>query len=236
MWSGPRNISTAMMRSWGSRADTHVTDEPFYANYLRETGVDHPGRDEVCSSDTASWQEVAGRLTGPVPDGKPIWFQKHMSHHLLPGMEGDWLEELTHAFLIRDPALVIASFSKVVEDPDLSDLGLVQQQSLFERVRDRTGRIPPVIDAEDVLRNPRAILERLCASLGVPFDQAMLHWEPGPRATDGIWAKHWYGSVEKSTGFEPWTPRTVDLDARGRALEKRCRPHYDALAVHRITI
>lgn len=235
MWSGPRNISTALMRSWESRQDTFVSDEPFYAHYLRETGVDHPGRDEVIESCPDSWDTVAARLTGPIPAGKAIWYQKHMSHHMLPGMMGPWMDSLTHAFLIRDPAAVVASFSRVVDQPVLADLGFEQQVAIFERVRARIGAVPPVVDSDDILRDPAGMLAALCERLGVPFDDAMLHWRPGPRETDGIWAKHWYGAVEESTGFQPWTPRETLLDQRGEALAAECRPFYETLAAHKLT-
>ncbi|MDX1583480.1 MAG: HAD family hydrolase [Thermoanaerobaculia bacterium] len=236
MWSGPRNISTAMMRSWGSREDTYVTDEPFYANYLRNEDAGHPGREEVLEAYPEPWEKVAEWLTGPIPQGKSIWYQKQMSHHLLPGMEGIWLDGLTHAFLIRDPALVVASFSKVVENPELSDLGFEQQSAIFERVRGRTGCVPPVVDSDDILRAPRAMLARLCEALGVSFDEAMLSWKPGPRDTDGVWARHWYGNVEKSSGFQPWKPREVRLEGRGRELEEECRPYYERLAKHKLSL
>lgn len=236
MWSGPRNISTALMRSWDSREDTVVTDEPFYANYLRETGVDHPGRDEVLEAHPEPWEVIAERLTGAIPDGKSIWYQKHMSHHLLPEMTGPWLDRLTHAFLIRDPAAVVASFSRVVNEPVLADLGLVQQVAIFERVREREGATPPVIDSDDLLRNPRAMIVALCRQLSVPFDEAMLSWEPGPRSSDGIWSKYWYDSVERSTGFEPWERREINLEGRLRALADECDPYYRTLAAHRIII
>lgn len=236
VWSGPRNISTALMRSWGSRHDTFVTDEPFYAHYLRETGILHPGREKILAAYPEPWEVIADRLTGPVPKGKTIWYQKQMSHHLLPEMMGPWLDSLTHAFLIRDPAAVIASFSRVVSKPVLADLGLEQQVSIFQRVREKTGSVPPVVDSDDLLRNPGGMLEALCERLGVPFEGSMLQWEPGPRETDGIWAEHWYDSVEQSTGFQPWKRREVHLEDRLRSLVDECLPHYQTLAAHKLTI
>lgn len=234
MWSGPRNISTAMMRAWGSRPDTFVTDEPFYPNYLRQTGIDHPGREEVIDSDGRSWEEVAAWLIGPVPEGYTIWYQKHMTHHILDGMLDDWLDSIDHAFLIRDPALVIRSFAKVVEEPTLADIGLERQLLIFEEVARRSGKLPPVLDCDDILRNPRRILRLLCEALEVPWSGRMLAWEPGPRATDGVWARYWYSNVEESTGFQPWTLRDTTLSGPLLELEREARPYYEKLAVHRL--
>lgn len=233
-WSGPRNISTALLRSWGARPDTHVTDEPLYAHYLQTTGIHHPGREEIIASQDSDWRKVADRLTGPVPEDKSIWYQKHMTHHMIPEVGRDWLLELTNCFLIREPGAVILSYSKVRPDPTPEDLGFPQQRELFELVRDRTGRTPPVIDALDVLDDPERILGLLCDAVGVPFDRSMLSWEPGPRPTDGVWAKHWYANVRRSTGFGPPRPRTEPVPERFRDLHAVCREHYDLLAPHRL--
>lgn len=234
MWSGPRNISTAMMRSWGSRADTAVVDEPLYAHYLEATGAPHPGRDEVIAHHDADWRRVIDDLVGPVPGGRAIWFQKHMAHHLLPGIDRAWLGRVTNAFLIRDPREMLISLAKVTPNPHLDDTGLPQQVEIFELVRARTGRIPPVVDARDVLLDPSEVLTRLCTALGVPFDRAMLAWAPGRRDTDGIWAKHWYAAVERSTGFEPYVPRKDPLPPHLEPLLEQCRPLYERLHLHRL--
>jgi hypothetical protein len=228
MWSGPRNISTAMMRSFGSRADTFVADEPLYAHYLAVTGLDHPGRDEVLAAQSTRWQDVAAALTGPVPSGADVFYQKHMAHHLLPGVGRSWLGALTHAFLIRDPAHVVASYARVRGEPTLADLGWPQQVELF---REYGG---PVVDAADVLRDPAAVLGRLCAALGLDFDPAMLAWSPGPRDTDGVWAPHWYAAVEASTGFAPHDPAPAVVPPRLRALVEQALPYYEELAAHRL--
>ncbi|MGQ0554281.1 MAG: HAD family hydrolase [Planctomycetota bacterium] len=203
MWSGPRNISTALMRAWSSRADTFVTDEPLYAHYLQATGVSHPGRQAVLAAHDADWRRVAAWLTGPVPQGRRHWYQKHMAHHLLPQIERPWLDGLRHAFLIREPAEMLTSLLKVTPAAGLADTGLPQQLELFERVAEREGRAPPVLDAADVLRDPRRALTALCEALGVPFDEAMLSWKPGPHPDDGVWGPHWYEAVWRSTGFQP---------------------------------
>src|SRR3954447_3613844 len=205
MWSGPRNISTAMMRAWGNRSDTFVCDEPLYAHYLRETGILHPGADEVIRCHEPDWRKVVAWLTGPVPEGKAIFYQKQMAHHLLPSIERGWLADLTNVFLIREPREMLTSLIRVTPDPTLEDTGLPQQVALFEEERRRTGAVPLVLDARDVLEDPRGMLERLCRGLGVPFAEAMLSWPPGRRETDGIWAKHWYSAVEQTTSFQPYT-------------------------------
>jgi hypothetical protein len=233
-WSGPRNISTAMMRSWGNRADTWVTDEPLYAHYLSVRPVDHPGVPEVVANGETDWRKVASWLTGPIPGGKTVWYQKHMAHHLLPHLELEWLESLTHFFLIREPREMLPSLLAVMRNPALLDTGLPQQSALFERVRQRTGQVPPVVDARDVLENPRAVLSKLCAALGLDFSDAMLRWPPGRRDTDGIWAKHWYAKVERSTGFEPYAPGNRPVPAGHRALLAECENLYHALHQHRL--
>ncbi|MEL7363831.1 MAG: HAD family hydrolase, partial [Bacteroidota bacterium] len=206
MWSGPRNLSTALMRSWGSRADTVVVEEPLYAYYLAETGLDHPGRADVLASQPTDWRIVAEQLSGPVPEGAPIFYQKHMAHHLLPTVGRGWLDapSFRHAFLLREPAAMLASLVKVLgQDVRVEDTGLPQQVELFMRIADRDGLVPPVVRARDILADPASQLRALCDALGVCFDLAMLSWSPGPRPTDGVWAKHWYGAVERSTGFGP---------------------------------
>jgi sulfotransferase family protein len=235
MWSGPRNISTAMMRSWGNRADTFVCDEPFYAYYLEATGRNHPDRNEVIAHGETDWRKVVAQLTGPIPAGKPIFFQKQMTHHLLPEIDRSWLGAVTNCFLIRDPAEVIVSYIKKNNDPALEDIGFVQQGEIFEWVKKHTGRIPAVIDARDVLENPGRILGLLCDAVGVEFTDTMLSWPPGLRETDGIWAKHWYGEVENSTGFRKPAHREAEpLPERLRGVWEQAREHYERLHKHRL--
>lgn len=228
MWSGPRNLSTALMRSFGNRADCSVVDEPLYAAYLATTGLDHPGRAEVVASQPTDPAVVLTELTtGPV--GTPLQYQKHMTHHVLPSVPRAPLAGLRHAFLVRDPERVLTSYAKVRDEPTLEDLGLPQQLELFETYGG------PVVDAADVLRDPRGTLGLLCSALGIAFDEAMLAWPAGPRPTDGVWAPHWYAGVEASTGFAPWSPGSGDpLPDRLAPLLERCRPYYDALAAHRL--
>ena len=234
MWSGPRNISTAMMRSFGARADTVVVDEPLYAHYLAATGLEHPGREEILASQPVRWQEATEALLAPVPAA--VFYQKHMTHHLLPQIERKWLAELTHAFLLRDPRDVLPSLDAKFARPTLADTGMAQQLEIFELVRKRTGRIPPVIDASDLLRDPEKLLRALCERLGIAFESSMLSWPAGRRETDGVWAKHWYHNVEKSTGFTAERMRHAELDEHLRGLHEECLPYYKALHVHRLRI
>jgi Sulfotransferase domain len=234
MWSGPRNISTAMMRAWGNRPDTFVIDEPFYAYYLKATGKKHPGADEVIATGETDWRKVVTQLTSPLPTGKRIFFQKQMAHHLLPEVDRQWLGAVMNCFLIRDPREVIASYVKKREDPALEDLGLVQQAEIFDWVRARMDAPPPVVDARDVLENPKRTLGLLCDAVGVEFSESMLSWPPGLRETDGIWAKYWYGEVARSTSFEPYRPRRDAVPKHLLETHKRCRECYDRLYKHRL--
>lgn len=223
-----------MMRSFGSRPDTTVTDEPLYAHYLKVTGILHPGRDAVLAAHDSDWRQVAATLTGPVPDGRLVWYQKHMAHHLLPMIGRDWLDTLTHAFLIREPDEMLASLVKTYPAAGLADTGLPQQCEIFDRVAGRLGRAPPIVLASDVLKNPRAMLGSLCTALGIEFLPQMLAWEPGRRATDGAWAPHWYAAVEASSGFQPWRPRDPRLPDALRPLLDECRPWYEKLYALRL--
>jgi hypothetical protein len=235
MWSGPRNISTAMMRAWSNRADTAVIDEPFYAYYLERTGKKHPGAAEIIDQGETDWRKVAARLTTEaIPSGKRVFFQKQMTHHLLPEIDREWIVDVTNCFLIRDPREVILSYIRKNSDPELEDLGFVQQCQIFDFVRERTGSIPPVIDADDVLKNPERILRLLCEAVGVEFDKAMLHWPLGLRETDGAWAKHWYDAVARSTSFEPYKPREGNVPNSLRDIYEQCQRCYEDLHNHRL--
>jgi len=234
MWSGPRNISTAMMRSFENRPDTAVIDEPFYAAYLSATGIDHPMREESIASQPVDWRRVVETVVGPAPGGKPIFYQKHMTHHMLPEFGRDWLARCRNAFLIRSPERVLASYAKKWDKVALADIGFVQQSELFDRVCDLSGRAPPVIEAEDVLADPRQTLSALCAALDISFSDAMLSWPAGKRATDGVWAPVWYDAVERSTGFSAPSPATEEnLPPHLAAIADAARPHYERLRAHK---
>ena len=229
MWSGPRNISTALMRSWENRPDTRVVDEPLYAHYLSTTGLNHPGRDEVIAAGETSWQVVVDELTAPVTG---VYYQKHMTHHLVPQLPRDWITSLTNVLLIRDPAEVVASYVRSRADVLAEDIGLVQQAELY----DQLGADVPVIDAADFLRNPSRYLHWLCDYIDVEFTDRMLHWPAGPRDSDGVWAPYWYSAVLASTGFEPYRPRQVELAGAARAAAQRSRPHYERLHEARLRL
>lgn len=238
MWSGPRNISTAMMRAFENRPDTAVWDEPFYAAYLAETGLDHPMRAEILAAHETDWRAVAAACIGPVPGDAAVFYQKHMTHHMVDAIGRDWMDhgEIRHAFLIRAPESVVASYRAKRDTVTLDDIGFRQQAEIFDRVAQRLGEAPPVIDGADVLADPRAALTRLCDRLAIPFDAAMLAWPAGRRDSDGVWAPHWYHAVEASTGFGP--PRAAvaldDLEDALKPVAEAARPYYERLAAHRL--
>lgn len=230
MWSGPRNISTAMMRAWENRGDCAVSDEPLYAHYLAETGADHPARDDIIAAGETDWRAVADALTSDAPDAKPIWYQKHMSHHLLPRIGREWIRALTNAFLIRDPDEVVASYLRTRGTVTPDDIGIPQERRLFDEIAEHAGTAPVVVDADEFLCDPQAHLRALCAALGVEFTPSMLSWRAGPRDSDGIWAPHWYANVWKSTGFD--TPReraAIRLDSAAKRVSDACREDYEYL-------
>jgi hypothetical protein len=223
-----------MLRSWGNRPDTFVCDEPLYAHYLLKTGAPHPGADEIVRYQENDWRKVVAWLTGDVPGGKRIFYQKHMTHHLLPEIDRGWLDAVGNAFLIRAPREVVISLDRVVANPVLEGTGLPQQLEIFALVRRRTGRVPPVLDARDVLDNPARQLRLLCAALDVDFTEAMLSWPPGPRATDGVWAKHWYAAALQSTSFQPYQPRNDPVPPHLTGLLDEAEEIYRQLYEHRL--
>lgn len=234
MWLGPRNISTALLRSFGNRPDCHVTDEPFYAHYLHKTGVDHPLRDEVIAAGKTDWYEIVHWITEPVPDGKEIWYQKQMAQHNLSGMDLQWAEKMQNCFLIRHPREVIISYSKKFEIKSVQQLGYPQQAELYELLAQNAERPPIVLDAKDILVNPKELLILLCIELGIPFYDEMLSWPKGRRETDGIWGKHWYGNVEKSTGFQPYIENNKTISPEYQSVYEECMEHYQLMYQHRL--
>jgi hypothetical protein len=233
MWSGPRNVSTALMRSFGARPDTAVVDEPFYAAYLAATGLEHPLREAVLGSQPNDWRAVVAGLASQ-PSAAPLIYEKHMTHHMLPGFGRAWLGSCRSAFLIRDPARVLASYVKKRSAVSLQEIGLPQQRELFEQVSAELGAPAPVVDCEDLLQNPAGVLARLCEALDIPYLPAMLSWPAGPRASDGVRAPAWYDAVERSTGFAAPDLRAPELPDALRAIAHSARPHYEALAQHRL--
>ena len=231
MWSGPRNLSTAMMYAFAARGDCAVWDEPFYAAYLAKTGIDHPMRDTIIATDDTDPTRIAAACMRPTPDGKALHYQKHMTLHMIPEFDRGFMRHLTNVFLIRHPARVVASYARKREAPVLEDLGFLQQLEIFEE----TGG-GPVIDSDDIRRDPAGALGMLCAELGIPWDAAMLHWPAGGRAEDGAWAPHWYGAVHRSTGFDGAEGPLPDLSPGYDALAAAALPAYRALSARRLRI
>lgn len=230
MWSGPRNISTALMRSFENRTDTVVVDEPLYGFYLDRTGLDHPMRADIIASQSCDPDQVIAQLKAPLPAGKTLHYQKHMTHHLLPEIDRAVFDDFTPVFLIRDPRAMVASYNRAMDQVTAQDLGIPQMADLFNRTADRLGKAPPVLDSRTVLADPQSALMNLCAAVGIDFDPAMLAWPTGPRPTDGAWAPHWYKSVIASTGFKPSQDKAPPaLTAALQKVADECMPVYEKL-------
>lgn len=234
MWSGPRNISTALMRAWENRPDTEVVDEPFYACYLARTGHDHPGRDAVLRAQATDAGVVIAALEQGRPPRGRIVYEKHMAHHIDASTEIGWIDSIDNAFLIREPRRMLASLLRVLPGARVEDTGLPQQLRLFARLR-AAGATPPVIDSADILRDPARMLAALCQRLGVSFSDAMLSWPAGPRTSDGVWAPHWYAAVERSTGFTPYVEAAPEIPATHRDVLAQCEQLYAVLYASRLT-
>jgi len=235
MWSGPRNISTAMMRAFENRPDCRVSDEPLYGAWLKMSGEPHPMREDVIEAMDTDWQSVVRALTGPVPDGARIWYQKHMTHHILPEMmDTGWLSKLTHVFLIRDPRHVVASYLGKRDTVSPEDIGVPQQQAIYDFILGRVGQEPPVIDSGEFLSDPEGHLRALCDRLDIPFRDQMLSWPAGPRESDGVWAPHWYQKVWETTGFGPPPGDPPALEGRAGTVAAACLPGYRQLYSRRL--
>lgn len=233
MWSGPRNLSTAMMYSFGNRGDTAVIDEPFYACYLARTGLDHPMRDAVLAAQPDNPETVKNVLLGPVPGGREHFYQKHMTHHMIAGVPRDWMGSVRNVFLIRHPARVIASYAEKHDELTLEAIGYVQQAELFDAVAAAGGN-PLVIDSHDIRDDPEKMLRQLCSALGLPWDAAMLNWPEGGHPNDGAWAPHWYNAVHRSTGFAGAEGPLPDLPQKMAELASEALPYYERLAIHKL--
>ena len=235
VWSGPRSISTALMRAWENRVDTVVVDEPLYAYYLNETGIDHPGRGEVIAAGPTDWRAAVADLILTGGAGSAIYYQKHMAQHLIPQLPLDWILGLHNVMLIRDPFEVAASYVRSRADITADDLGAGQQARLYDYLA-TAAAAPSIIDATDFLKAPERYLRWLCDSIGVDFGAGMLHWPVGRRSSDGVWARYWYSAAERSTGFEPWRARDVELSGAALAAATESWPHYQQLADRRVRL
>jgi hypothetical protein len=235
MWSGPRNISTAMMYSFAARLDCEVWDEPFYAFALNARGNDHPLRMEIISRYETRYEKIVDRCLAPPRSGRTVFYQKHMTHHMLPGFDRSWILKIANAFLIRDPLRVLSSYARKWEEVSLRDIGILEQWEIFKMVADLQGSPPAVVDAEDVLNDPRSTLRLLCETLNIRFSEAMLSWPPGPKPYDGLWGRHWYNAVHASTGFErPVAGATGPLPTVLQKIADQATPIYERLYVYRL--
>lgn len=234
MWSGPRNLSTALMYAFAARGDCAVWDEPFYAAYLVETGIDHPMRSEVMAAGMTDARAVARACAGAIPQKQSLFYQKHMTVHMIPQFDRGFMRSLTNVFLIRRPAWVIASYARKREAPTLADIGFVQQAELFDQVADHLGHAPVTIDSADIRANPLESLTRLCVALDISFTDKMLRWPAGPKPYDGVWAPHWYNAVHASTGFDAAEGPLPELSAEYQRLSDEALPHYERLAAFKI--
>ncbi|QTD56260.1 sulfotransferase-like domain-containing protein [Parasphingorhabdus cellanae] len=236
MWSGPRNISTAMMRSFGSRSDCAVTDEPFYGAFLKKTGFQQPMADQIIASMDCDWTSVKNAMRGPVPEGRALWYQKHMPHHMVDDVSIADFPDHRHAFLIRNPEDVVASYAAKRVEVTADDLGYERQVEYLDQVAQLTGTAPIVMDSAEILQNPEAHLQSLCTALDISWDPAMLSWKPGPRDTDGIWASHWYNRVLDTTSFAPPSDRSPTLTHAQQQVADQCRKFYNQLLAFRLKI
>lgn len=228
MWSGPRNLSTAMMYAFGNRQDFAVWDEPFYAAYLANTGADHPMRDEIIAAHETDPAIVASRCIDTIPEQKPHFYMKHMPHHMIEDFPLEWTKSCVNIHLIRHPARVIASYGVKRDEMAFEDIGFQQQSELFDRIGGH------VIDSANIRADPRAMLGKLCEVIGLDFDPAMLHWKSGLRTTDGVWAKHWYNAVHQSTGFAGPEGPMPELTIAQEKMRHLAMPHYEKLAKFRL--
>ncbi|MCX7301734.1 MAG: HAD family hydrolase [Rhodobacterales bacterium] len=234
MWSGPRNLSTAMMYSFAARKDCAVWDEPFYAAYLKTTGIDHPMRDQIIAAHDADPESVAAACVGEIPHNQSLFYQKHMPLHMVDGFPRGFMRACKNVFLIRHPARVVASYAKKREGPTLADIGFAQQSQMFDEVTDWLGHTPLVIDSADIRADPQTMLTKLCTALGITYTDRMLCWPAGPKPYDGIWAPHWYGAIHQSTGFGSAEGALPDLPPAYQRLTDLAFPHYDRLAAYKL--
>ena len=236
MWSGPRNLSTAMMRSFENRKDTVVFDEPFYAHYLSVTELNHPGRDQILDFQSTNWDEVVEKCRNTSFQKESLCYQKHMAQHNLQGFDISWIKDVQNCILIRDPKYVIASYGEKLPIQDERHLGYKQQAEIIEFLEKENGITPPIIDADDILKNPETMMKKLCKTLNIIFYPSMLQWPSGTRSSDGVWGVYWYEGVYDSTGFKPYTKKEVNIDQKLANVYQKCKKHYDTFYNKRIKL
>ena len=236
MWSGPRNLSTAMMRSFENRKDTIVFDEPFYAHYLSVTELNHPGRDQILDFQSTNWDEVVEKCRNTSFQKESLCYQKHMAQHNLQGFDISWIKDVQNCLLIRDPKYVIASYGKKLPIQDERHLGYKQQAEIIEFLEKENGITPPIVDADDILKNPESMIKKLCKALDIIFYPSMLQWPAGTRSSDGVWGVYWYEGVYDSTGFKPYTKKEVNIDQKFANVYEKCKKHYDTFYNKRIKL
>ena len=233
MWSGPRNLSTALMRSFASRDDCEVLDEPFYASYLSATGYNHPMRADIIGSQKTNFDLIASICsTGKLK--QKIQYQKHMAHHMLDKWDRSFVEKLTNVFLVRPPKKVVRSLGLKLHSFDVKQTGFIQQFEIFQFIVKKTGKIPTVISADDIRRAPEKALRALCNAINIEFIDSMLKWSQGPHPYDGIWGKHWYSSVNSTTGFVFDSEKKLDLSKDERHMVSLLQPFYKELEKHKL--
>jgi len=234
MWSGPRNISTALMRSFGNRPDTYISDEPFYAYYLHRTNENHPAKEKIISTGQTNWNLVVQKLVGDIPNNKNIWYQKHMAHHNFPENNLDWIKEMENIILIRNPKDVIFSYIKKYKLKNSFQLGYTQQMQLYNILQDYNKCEPIIIDSEDLLENPKKILKKLCKKCNIPFYSKMLSWPKGTRETDGVWGEYWYKKVQNTTHFLPPIENNKSIPVKYEKIFLDCMQYYKKLYKQRM--
>ncbi len=227
-WSGPRNISTALMRSWASRKDTFVIDEPFYAYYLKKLQLHHPMYKEIISSYPTKYDEIVNTLTTHIPNNKKIWYQKHMAHHLIDLNEIQWIEKCENCILIRHPKDVISSYTVKHKLNSVYELGYPQQYEIVKLLKNLNKPFM-IIDSKDLLKNPKEVLSNWCESISIDFDQSMLHWKTGNHQYDGIWWKHWYDNVISTTGFQKYNERDISIENKYDSIYNESMRYFNLL-------
>ncbi len=226
LWSGPRNMSTAFMYSWAQRPDTVVVDEPLYGYYLQKTGVDHPGREEIMAAMDCDRDRVVAQMTSGIYPA-PLVFFKHMAHHMVE-VDYHMMAPLHNLFFIRSPRQVLTSYAQVITHPVSEDVGIEKQYELY-RFATEKGYKTWVLDSGQLLQSPSLVLQKLCAAMEIPFYPEMLHWQPGARPEDGVWARYWYANVHRSQGFAPQKEDNRPLPPHLEPLCQKLQPVYEQL-------